>query len=141
MAGRGHPCAAARRRSPRRHRRADAPGAIEKGVPAIETIAPPTEPANVTESRARMWRLAAHTRGRRHHDPDREEVFVPLKGTLTMLLGEPFERVDVPGQCGIQFVEWHDQTVYPRRGRRSGPVVDNPAFDGAQPHRVAIQLR
>jgi len=57
-----------------------------------------TEPAQMTESRARMWRYPAHTRGRRHLDPDQEEVFVPLKGTLTMLLGEPYERVDVePG--------------------------------------------
>ena len=52
----------------------------------------------MTESRARMWRYPAHTRGRRHLDPDQEEVFVPLRGTLTMLLGEPWERVDVePG--------------------------------------------
>ena len=52
----------------------------------------------MTESRARMWRYPAHTRGRRHLDPDQEEVFVPLSGTLTMLLGEPSERVDVePG--------------------------------------------
>jgi mannose-6-phosphate isomerase-like protein (cupin superfamily) len=57
-----------------------------------------TEAANLTESRARMWRYPAHTRGRRHLDPDQEEVFVPLRGTLTMLLGEPGERVDVqPG--------------------------------------------
>ena len=57
-----------------------------------------TEPANMTESRARMWRYPAHTRGRRHLDPDQEEVFVPLKGTLTMVLGEPWERADVePG--------------------------------------------
>ena len=36
--------------------------------------------------------------GRRHLDHDQEEVFVPLRGTLTMLLGEPWERVDVePG--------------------------------------------
>jgi len=56
------------------------------------------ESANLTESRARMWRYPAHTRGRRHLDPDQEEVFVPLRGTLTMLLGEPWERVDVdPG--------------------------------------------
>jgi mannose-6-phosphate isomerase-like protein (cupin superfamily) len=60
--------------------------------------APVTEPAQMTESRARMWRYPAHTRGRRHLDPDQEEVFVPLSGTLTMLLGEPPERVDVePG--------------------------------------------
>jgi mannose-6-phosphate isomerase-like protein (cupin superfamily) len=57
-----------------------------------------TEPANMNHSRARMWRYPAHTRGRRHLDPDQEEVFVPLRGTLTMLLGEPWERVDVePG--------------------------------------------
>jgi len=60
--------------------------------------APLTEPADMTESRARMWRYPAQTRGRRHLDPDQEEVFVPLRGTLTMLLGDPGERVDVePG--------------------------------------------
>jgi len=57
-----------------------------------------TDAAKLTESRARMWRYPAHTRGRRHADPDQEEVFVPIVGTLTMLLGEPPERVDVePG--------------------------------------------
>ena len=57
-----------------------------------------TEPANMTESRARMWRYPAHVRGRRHRDPDQEEVFIPIVGTLTMVLGEPPERVDVePG--------------------------------------------
>ena len=57
-----------------------------------------TDAAQMTESRARMWRYPAHVRGRRHLDPDQEEVFVPLRGTLTMLLGEPPERVDIePG--------------------------------------------
>jgi mannose-6-phosphate isomerase-like protein (cupin superfamily) len=57
-----------------------------------------TDAARMTESRARMWRYPPRTRGRRHLDPDQEEVFVPLRGTLTMLLGEPGERVDVePG--------------------------------------------
>jgi mannose-6-phosphate isomerase-like protein (cupin superfamily) len=57
-----------------------------------------TDATQMTESRARMWRYAAHTRGRRHLDPDQEEIFVPIHGTLTMLLGEPYERVDVePG--------------------------------------------
>ena len=57
-----------------------------------------TDSAKLEESRARMWRYPPHTRGRRHLDPDQEEVFVPLRGTLTMLLGEPPERVDVqPG--------------------------------------------
>jgi mannose-6-phosphate isomerase-like protein (cupin superfamily) len=65
---------------------------------ALRQAAAITEPANMTESRARMWRYPARTRGRRHLDRDQEEVFVPISGTLTMLLGEPPERVDVePG--------------------------------------------
>ena len=57
-----------------------------------------TDAAGLTESRARMWRYPAHTRGRRHLDPDQEEVFVPLRGTLTMLLDDPPSRIDVePG--------------------------------------------
>jgi mannose-6-phosphate isomerase-like protein (cupin superfamily) len=54
-----------------------------------------TDAAKLEHSRARMWRYPAHTRGRRHLDPDQEEIFVPLRGTLTMLLGEPPERVDL----------------------------------------------
>src|SRR6478752_5109677 len=64
--------------------------------------APLAEPASMTESRARMWRYPAHTRGRRHLDPDQEEVFVPLRGSLTMLLGEPWERVDVDSGTPLQ---------------------------------------
>lgn len=61
-------------------------------------FAPVTESAQLTESRARMWRYPARTRGRRHVDPDQEEVFVPLRGTLTLLLEDPPQRVDVaPG--------------------------------------------
>jgi quercetin dioxygenase-like cupin family protein len=57
-----------------------------------------TEAAQLTQSRARMWRYPAHSRGRRHSDPDQEEVFVPLRGTLTLLLEDPPQRVDVePG--------------------------------------------
>jgi mannose-6-phosphate isomerase-like protein (cupin superfamily) len=57
-----------------------------------------TEPAKLSHSRARMWRYPAHTRGRRHADPDQEEVFVPLRGTLTVLVEDPPQRVDVePG--------------------------------------------
>jgi mannose-6-phosphate isomerase-like protein (cupin superfamily) len=58
-------------------------------------VAAITDLARLEQSRARMWRYPPHTRGRRHLDPDQEEVFVPLRGTLTMLLGEPPERVDV----------------------------------------------
>jgi quercetin dioxygenase-like cupin family protein len=57
-----------------------------------------TDAAQLTKSRARMWRYPAHTEGRRHIDPDQEEVFVPLRGTLTLLLEDPPQRIDVePG--------------------------------------------
>ena len=57
-----------------------------------------TDAGNLTQSRARMWRYPPHTRGRRHADPEQEEVFVPVRGTLTALLEDPPQRVDVePG--------------------------------------------
>src|SRR3954447_17048091 len=49
----------------------------------------------LTQSRARIWRLPPGARGRRHREADQEEVFVVLEGTLTMLLGEPYERHDL----------------------------------------------
>jgi mannose-6-phosphate isomerase-like protein (cupin superfamily) len=55
-----------------------------------------TSSAGLEQSRARIWRYAPRTRGRRHKDLGQEEVFVVLDGTLTMLLGDPFERVDLP---------------------------------------------
>jgi mannose-6-phosphate isomerase-like protein (cupin superfamily) len=57
-----------------------------------------TEAASLTQSRAQMWRYPPHTRGRRHADPDQEEVFVPIRGTLTVAVEDPPQRVDVePG--------------------------------------------
>jgi mannose-6-phosphate isomerase-like protein (cupin superfamily) len=57
-----------------------------------------TTAAELKQSRGRVWRYPAGTRGRRHADKAQEEVFVVISGTLTMLLGEPPERVDVgPG--------------------------------------------
>ena len=55
-----------------------------------------TGAARLQQSRARVWRYPPHTRGRRHADHAQEEVFVVVSGTLTMLLGEPPERIDVP---------------------------------------------
>ncbi len=69
--------------------------------------APPRRIADITtraalaESRARIWRLPPHARGRRHRELAQEEVFVVLDGTLTMLLGEPPERHDLPPQSVV----------------------------------------
>jgi quercetin dioxygenase-like cupin family protein len=63
--------------------------------PAPRLSADVTTAANLQQSRARLWRYPAHTRGRRHSEGVQEEVFVVLSGTLTLLLGEPPERVDL----------------------------------------------
>jgi mannose-6-phosphate isomerase-like protein (cupin superfamily) len=55
-----------------------------------------TDAAQLQQSRARVWRYPPHTRGRRHADHAQEEVFVVLSGMLTILLGDPPERFDLP---------------------------------------------
>jgi mannose-6-phosphate isomerase-like protein (cupin superfamily) len=57
-----------------------------------------TEALGLEQSRARLWRYPPHTTGRRHRDHVQEEVFVVISGTMTMLLGDEPERVDLgPG--------------------------------------------
>ena len=51
---------------------------------------------SMTRSRANVWRYPAGSKGRRHLDKLQEEVFVVLDGTLTVDLGEPPERHEVP---------------------------------------------
>jgi mannose-6-phosphate isomerase-like protein (cupin superfamily) len=63
---------------------------------AARLAADMTDAAQLQQSRARVWRYPPHTRGRRHADHAQEEVFVVLSGTLTMLLGDPPERFDLP---------------------------------------------
>jgi mannose-6-phosphate isomerase-like protein (cupin superfamily) len=60
-----------------------------------------TTSAALKQSRARLWRYSPGTRGRRHADQVQEEVFVVISGTLTMLLGEPPERVELPPQSVV----------------------------------------
>ncbi len=59
---------------------------------------------DLKSSRARLWRYPPHTTGRRHADRAQEEVFVVVSGTLTMLLGDPAERVETT-QGGVVAVE------------------------------------
>lgn len=56
-----------------------------------------TSALGLEQSRAKLWRYPPHSTGRRHRDHVQEEVFV-VSGTLTALLGDNPERVDVgPG--------------------------------------------
>jgi mannose-6-phosphate isomerase-like protein (cupin superfamily) len=65
------------------------------------TAADVTTAARLGRSRARLWRYPPGSRGRRHADKAQEEVFVVLEGTLTMHLGEPAERVELPPQSVV----------------------------------------
>jgi quercetin dioxygenase-like cupin family protein len=63
-----------------------------------------SERAGLAHTRANLWRYEPGAKGRRHRDTIQEETFVVLQGTLTMYLGEPPERHEVP-QGGVIHVE------------------------------------
>jgi mannose-6-phosphate isomerase-like protein (cupin superfamily) len=60
-----------------------------------------TAAAGLTQSRGRIWRYPAGTRGRRHADKVQEEVFVVISGRMTMALGDPPERIEVGPQSVV----------------------------------------
>ena len=59
-------------------------------------VAELSEALETRHVRANMWRYEPGARGRRHVHAEQEETFVVLSGTLTMYLGDPPERIDVP---------------------------------------------
>jgi quercetin dioxygenase-like cupin family protein len=71
---------------------------------AARYVARLSEPAGFTHTRGNLWRFEAGATGRRHRDLVQEETFVVLSGTLSMYLGDPPERVDVP-TGGVLHVE------------------------------------
>jgi quercetin dioxygenase-like cupin family protein len=65
------------------------------GEPARH-VAELSELAGFAHTRANIWRYEPGAQGRRHRHVSQEETFVVLAGTLTMYLGDPPERHDVP---------------------------------------------
>jgi quercetin dioxygenase-like cupin family protein len=63
-----------------------------------------TDRAGFQHTRGNLWRYEPGAKGRRHKDLIQEETFVVVRGTLTMYLGEPPERQEVP-QGGLVHVE------------------------------------
>jgi quercetin dioxygenase-like cupin family protein len=59
-------------------------------------VAELSELAGFEHTRANLWRYEPGARGRRHVHAEQEETFLVLAGTLTMYLGQPPERHDVP---------------------------------------------
>jgi quercetin dioxygenase-like cupin family protein len=67
----------------------------EPGEPARH-VAELSDLAGFAHTRANVWRYDPGAKGRRHRHLYQEETFVVLSGMLTMYLGDPPERVDVP---------------------------------------------
>jgi quercetin dioxygenase-like cupin family protein len=63
---------------------------------AARHVAELTERAAFAHTRANVWRYEPGAKGRRHRHPVQEETFVVLAGTLSMYVGDPPERHDVP---------------------------------------------
>jgi quercetin dioxygenase-like cupin family protein len=63
---------------------------------AARHVAELSERAGFAHTRGNLWRYEPGAKGRRHRHPLQEETFVVLSGTLSMYLGEPPERQDVP---------------------------------------------
>jgi quercetin dioxygenase-like cupin family protein len=71
---------------------------------AARHVAELSELAGFAHTRANVWRYEPGARGRRHQHPFQEETFVVLSGTLSMYLGEPPQRENVP-KGGVIHVE------------------------------------
>jgi mannose-6-phosphate isomerase-like protein (cupin superfamily) len=67
----------------------------EPGHPARH-VAELSERLEFAHTRANVWRYEPGAAGRRHRERDQEETFVVLAGTLSIYLGDPPERVDIP---------------------------------------------
>ena len=67
----------------------------ERGEPARH-VAELSDLAGFAHTRANIWRYEPGAKGRRHRHPFQEETFVVLSGSMSMYLGDPPERLDVP---------------------------------------------
>lgn len=67
----------------------------EAGEPARH-VAELSELLGATQVRSNLWRYEPGAKGKRHVHPAQEETFVVLSGSLTIYVGEPAERVEIP---------------------------------------------
>jgi quercetin dioxygenase-like cupin family protein len=73
----------------------------EPGEPARH-VAELSEGLGLQHARANLWRYEPGAAGRRHRHPLQEELFVVLTGALTLYLGDPPQRVDVPAGGAVR---------------------------------------
>jgi mannose-6-phosphate isomerase-like protein (cupin superfamily) len=67
----------------------------DPGEPARH-VAELSDLAGFAHTRANIWRYEPGAKGRRHMHKTQEETFVVLSGKLSMYVGDPPERQDVP---------------------------------------------
>jgi mannose-6-phosphate isomerase-like protein (cupin superfamily) len=67
----------------------------DPGEPARH-VAELSDLAGFAHTRANIWRYEPGATGRRHRHKTQEETFVVLAGMLSMYVGDPPERQDVP---------------------------------------------
>jgi quercetin dioxygenase-like cupin family protein len=75
-----------------------------EGDSAPRYVARLTDALGFEHTRGNLWRYPPGAKGRRHKDTIQEETFVVVDGTLTLYLGDPPERVEVP-KGGVVHVE------------------------------------
>ena len=68
----------------------------------VRSAAGLSDALGLTESRASVWRYPAGSRGRRHRELAQEEVFVILDGSVTMMLGDPPQREQLPARSIVR---------------------------------------
>jgi mannose-6-phosphate isomerase-like protein (cupin superfamily) len=73
----------------------------EPGEPARH-VAELSDRLGFARTRANVWRYEPGAAGRRHVHDEQEETFLVLHGTLSMYVGEPTERVDLPAGSVIR---------------------------------------
>jgi len=67
----------------------------EPGEPA-RYVSELSDLAGFAHTRGNLWHYEPGAKGRRHRHKLQEETFVVISGTLSMYVGEPPERQDVP---------------------------------------------
>jgi mannose-6-phosphate isomerase-like protein (cupin superfamily) len=75
-----------------------------EGEPARH-VRPLSEALASSHVAANIWRYEPGAKGKRHVHAKQEETFVVLSGHLTMYVGEPPERVEVPAGSVINVPE------------------------------------
>ncbi|HEX6459272.1 MAG TPA: cupin domain-containing protein [Thermoleophilaceae bacterium] len=59
-------------------------------------VAELSDVAGFADVRGNVWRYEPGAKGRRHRHPVQQEIFVVLRGALTMYVGDPPEPQEVP---------------------------------------------